>query len=191
MAPSLTRELVIATARRHLEADGLGRFSLRAVARDLEVTAPALYAYVSSKEELVALVAAAHFEALARRFEEVGDDDPLDRVRALSRAYVDHARSSPKLFALMFRFPPVPVPDADAFPPAARAFDVAARATADAIESGALAVDDATEASLTMWCAVHGVAEVLLMGFATDDAADALVDRVIDTVLAGQAHPLP
>jgi len=59
MAPSLTRELVIATARRHLEADGLGRFSLRAVARDLEVTAPALYAYVSSKEELVALVAAA------------------------------------------------------------------------------------------------------------------------------------
>jgi len=91
MAPSLTRELVIATARRHLEADGLGRFSLRAVARDLEVTAPALYAYVSSKEELVALVAAAHFEALARRFEEVGDDDPLDRSRDLDRVGLGRA----------------------------------------------------------------------------------------------------
>jgi len=81
--------------------------------------------------------------------------------------------------------------EVDAFAPATRAFDVAARATADAIDAGLLRVTDPDDASITMWCAVHGVAEVLLMGFAADDdTATALIDRVIDTVLAGQGRAL-
>jgi len=190
VAAPLTRDIVLATARAQLERDGTRQLSLRAVARELGVTAPALYLYVEDKRDLLAGVAEQHFEGLVARFEAVDDPDPLDRIRALSHAYVDHARSSPALFSLMFRYPPTAVPAADAFPPAARAFEVAARTTAEAIDAGLLAVDDATEASTIMWCAVHGVAEVALMGFTADDAVDDLVDRVVDTVLAGQVHPL-
>jgi len=50
----------------------------------------------------------------------------------------------------------------------------------------------ASVASLTMWAAVHGVAEVLLLGFGFDDAtADALVRSTIETVLAGQRALAP
>jgi hypothetical protein len=62
---------------------------------------------------------------------------------------------------------------------------------AAAAAAGALAVDDVGLASMTMWAAVHGVTEVLLMGFAFDeDGADALVTSVIETVLAGQTRAL-
>lgn len=191
VAAPLTRELVLATARAQLEREGTAQLSLRAVARELGVTAPALYLYVQDKADLLAGVAEEHFEWLVARFEAAEDPDPLQWIRNLCRAYLDHARSSPALFSLMFRYPPRPVPAVDTFPPAARAFELAARATAAAIDAGILAEADPVEASTTMWCAVHGVAEVALMGFADDATVSALAERVVDTVLAGQINPLP
>lgn len=186
MADALTRAVVLDAARTRLELDGAHGLSLRAVARDLGVTAPALYAYVAGKAELLAAIAGEHFERLADRFAAVDAADPVERMRALSWAYVEHALESPSLFELMFRYPPAPAGEVEAFPPAARAFDAAVAATAEAAEAGRLRVDDVGLAAMTMWAAVHGAAEVLLMGFPLDDAgARALVDSVIDTVLAG------
>ena len=190
-ATPLSRELVLSTARAQLERDEASQLSLRAVARELGVTAPALYAYVEDKGELLAAVAAEHFERLVERFESITETEPLDRIRAVSRAYVDHALESPGLFHLMFRYPPSPTTEVDAFPPATRAFEVASEATADAVAQGLMAVDDVTMACMTMWAAMHGVAEVLLMGFGFDDeAADRLVESTIDTVIAGHVNPL-
>lgn len=190
MAAPLSRDVVVATARAQLERDDAGPLSLRAVARELGVTAPALYLYVRDKQDLLEGVAEDHFAMLVERFEAVTATDPLQRIRGLCHAYVDHARSSPALFSLLFRYPPTQVPEADAFPPATLAFALAAEATQAAIDAGLLAVQDATDASTVMWCAIHGVAEVVLMGFTADEGAvAALVDRVVDTVLAGQAAP--
>ena len=188
VSTQLTRERVLATARAQLEREGVEHLSLRAVARELGVTAPALYLYVTDKRDLLAGVAEDHFERLVARFEGIDETDPLEKIRGMCRAYVDHALASPALFGLMFRYPTSPVPGADAFPPATRVFQLAARATAEAIDAGLLAPADPDEASTTMWCAVHGVASVALMGFAHDEeAVAALSDRVIETVLAGQA----
>jgi AcrR family transcriptional regulator len=188
----LSRELVVATARAQLERGDVAQLSLRAVARELEVTAPALYAYIDDKGELLAAVASDHFERLVDRFESITETEPLERIRAVSRAYVDHALESPALFRLMFRFPPSPTSEVDAFPPATRAFEVASEATADAVARGLLAVDDVTMACMTMWAAMHGVAEILLMGFGfDDDGAERFLTATVDTMLAGQVHPLP
>ena len=53
-----------ATARRHLVASGPEALSLRAVARDMGVTAPALYRYVDSREDLLTEVIAELFDEL-------------------------------------------------------------------------------------------------------------------------------
>jgi len=189
----LTRARVVARARASIEAQGIDGLSLRAVARDLGVTAPALYAHVNSKNDLVAAVATQYFDELVDRFEAVDTTDPIIGIRALARAYVDHALASPSLFHLLFRYPPastgVDVPGVAAFAPATRAFEVALATTARAIEGGLLAGPDPVAAAMTMWAAVHGAAEVLLLGFAFDEsAADALVTLVIDTVIAGQVN---
>lgn len=182
---------MVSTARSQLERGDADNLSLRAVARELGVTAPALYAYIEDKGELLAAVATEHFERLVERFEAIDETDPLDRIRAVSRAYVDHAVESPALFRLMFRYPPSPTTEVDAFPPATRAFEVASQATTDAVAQGLLAVDDVPMACMTMWAAMHGVAEVLLMGFGFDEVgAERFTSVTIDTVLAGQVHPL-
>lgn len=187
----LSRDRVVAAARASIEANGVDTLSLRGVARSLGVTAPALYAYVDDKHELIAAVATQYFDELVARFDAIDVDDPIEGIRALSRAYVDHALASPQLFRLLFRYPPastgISVPGVDDFAPATRAFEVAHATTAEAIDAGLLGVNDPIAASMTMWAAVHGVCEVLLMGFGFDDAsADALVESVISTVLAGQ-----
>jgi AcrR family transcriptional regulator len=190
MRAPLTRELLVATARAIVERDGVEAVTLRGLARDLGVTAPALYAYVDDKHDLLAAVATEHFEQLVERFEEIDETDPVERIRAQSRAYVAHAVGSPGLFRLMFRFPPRPLPGVTAFPPAEKAYESAAAAISAAIELGELQVEDATVASLAMWAAVHGVAEVLLTGLWGDDEATAtmLVETVVDTMLDGMGR---
>lgn len=189
---TLSRELVVATARRQLERDGTAQLSLRAVARELGVTAPALYAYVDDKRELMAAVAAEHFERLIERIEAVDEPDPLARVRAVSRAYVDHALASPALFRLLFNYPPSSAGEVEAFPPATRAFEAASQAMADARDQGLLRSSDVTMACMVMWAAMHGVAEILLMGFGFDEAgSEALIAATIDTMLAGLVVPEP
>ncbi len=186
-SPGLSRAAVVAAARELLEEGDADDLSFRGVARRLGVTAPALYAYVEDKQELLAAVATEHFEVLAARFLAVDAADPLDRIRLLGRAYVDHALASPALFRLMFRYPPRPTAGLDAFPPATRAFEMAAAATEEAVAAGQLRVADPFLANLAMWAAVHGAAEVLLLGFGADEAiAEVLVDEVIETMLAGQ-----
>src|SRR4051794_4838345 len=154
--------MVVDAARTLLRIHGADDLSLRAVARHLGVSAPALYWYVESKDELLGAVATEQFEALVHRFDEIDATlPPIQRMRRLSRAYVEHALDDPALFRLMFRYPFRPTASVDAFPPAARAFDHAARAAEEAIAAGDL-TGDASQVNLAMWAAVHGVAEVLL-----------------------------
>src|SRR5215831_5461101 len=51
--PPLTRETVVAATRELIEDEGLEAVSFRRLAQRLGVTAPALYAYVSDKDDLL------------------------------------------------------------------------------------------------------------------------------------------
>jgi AcrR family transcriptional regulator len=61
-----TMEEIIATARRLLVEQGPEAASLRAIAREMGMTAPGLYRYYSSREELLRHVIAQMFRELAR-----------------------------------------------------------------------------------------------------------------------------
>ena len=61
-----TIEEIIATARRLLVTSGPEAVSLRAIAREMGMTAPGLYRYFGSHEELVRHVIAGIFTELAQ-----------------------------------------------------------------------------------------------------------------------------
>ena len=159
------------------------------VAGALGVTAPALYAYVTDKRDLLRGVAELAFGELVERFEALPDADPLARIRAQSHVYIDFAHEQPELFRTMFLFPPelaVSAPIGEELPAATRAFEVPRRAIDDAVAAGLLRDVDPVMAALALWTATHGAAEVLRMGFGFDDEGRRqLVDTVIDTVIAG------
>lgn len=169
---------------------GLEALSLRRLAGNLGVTAPALYAHVRDKQDLLRALAEVEFENLVERFEAVTDTAPLDRIRAQSRAYVAHARENPELFRVMFLFPPeltaASVPEEVQLPGATKAFTSAGTAITEAVEAGDIVADDPLLVALTLWSGAHGVATVLQLGFGLPpELEDAMIDEVTDRILAG------
>jgi AcrR family transcriptional regulator len=193
MTSPLSRLIVVEATRDLIVADGLEAVSLRRLAARLGVTAPALYAYVADKHDLLRAVAEGEFERLIATMETIDEPDPVQRLRRLSRAYIDVALREPELFRTMFLFPPdlaVAGATGEELPLATTSFQLALDAVTEAIESGTLRALDPTVAALTLWTATHGAATVLLLGFPFDDVTrDLLIDSVLDTVLAGLAAP--
>jgi AcrR family transcriptional regulator len=186
---SLTRARIIQTARTMIETNGLAALSLRRVAAELDVTAPALYAYVTDKRDLQRGVAEHELESLMRRFDEIHEADPIEHLRCQCRVYVDYAVENPELFRTMFLFPPelsIMETTGDELPAATKAFQAALGIAATAVDRGLLGNSQPLDAALTLWAATHGVAEVLLLGIGFDTAQRTqLLDGVVDTVIAG------
>ncbi len=181
--PLLTRDRIVDAALAFVEQHGHEPMSLRKLAGELGVTAPALYDHVRSKDELLRSVAARGYQALGLAYDS---DLPraIERVRARALTYVRFAQQHPELFRVMFMFRPAAV-QIEADNELAAASSLFERGTADlvrAIADGDLVDRDPTHLGLTLWAAMHGVAHVALLAppVADDVAAD-----VIDTMLAG------
>lgn len=185
----LSRDAVVGAARALIVEESLESLSLRRVGAALGVTAPALYAHVDGKRDLLRAIAERELGALIERFEAVDDGDPVDRIRSYSRAYIDYAIDNPELFKTMFLFPPelpVAAHTGEELPIATRAFELPTAAIAEAVAAGTFPHTDPATAGLVLWVATHGAATVLLLGFDLDPAArDQLVTNVLDTVIAG------
>jgi AcrR family transcriptional regulator len=97
------------SARRLLVAGGPTAISLRAIARDLGITAPALYRYFASLDALVLAIVTDLFEDLratiADAAAEHADEEPLMRIRHMARAFRYWSLARPAEFALMFGSP--------------------------------------------------------------------------------------
>ncbi len=95
----------IVAAARSLLVNG-GEVSLRAIARELGMTAPALYRYAASHEDLVRMVAIAIDADVASRIAEAADrqrsDDPAGRLIAATVEFRQWALTNREEFALVF-----------------------------------------------------------------------------------------
>src|SRR5688572_29614240 len=106
MRQPLTREAIATAARDILVAEGLHAVSLRRVAAALGVTAPALYAHVVDKRDLLQGIVEREIDGLVGRFGEARGDNPVDHLREMAYAYVDYGIKNPDLFRAMFLFRP-------------------------------------------------------------------------------------
>lgn len=96
-------------ARQLLVSDGPDGLTLRAVAREMGLTAPALYRYVSDHEDLVAGLTADCYAEVVAAMAEARDAAPADdlpgRLLASARAFRGWALSHPREFGLVFTNP--------------------------------------------------------------------------------------
>jgi AcrR family transcriptional regulator len=95
-------------ARRLLVAGGPEAVSLRAIARDMGMTAPAIYRYFPGLDALVMALTADLFDELRGEVEAARDragDDPLAQILAMARAFRGWSVGHPAEFGLMFGTP--------------------------------------------------------------------------------------
>lgn len=188
MRQSLTREAIAKAARDILVAEGLHAVSLRRVAASLGVTAPALYAHVVDKRDLLQGIVEREVDCLMERFAERRDGNPIDRLRSMAIAYVDYGLQNPDLFRAMFLFRPELTAEPRDGQPAlgSRIHDAFHAVVREAQSAGDLSDGDGELASLTIWATAHGVLTTLLSGPPLHiDLKNRLADTAVDASITG------
>lgn len=104
-----TAEEIREVARRQLAVTGAAALSLRAVAREMGLTAPALYRYYDDRDALLTALILDAYTAVADRMQAARDAVPeadlAARLTAVSLAWRQWAVARPHEFALVFGSP--------------------------------------------------------------------------------------
>ena len=137
-------EAIKAAARQQMAAEGTAAISLRGIARDLGVTAPALYRYFADRDDLITDLLLDAFNALADAMIAAEAAPPRDhyaeRLIGVMTAYRDWALEHPTDFQLIYGNP-IPgyvAPSEKTIPAATRAFDSVVSALGDALAASIL-----------------------------------------------------
>jgi len=131
-------------ARRLMAENGTAGLGLRAIAREMDVTAPAIYRYFPSLDDLITALILENFNALADAMaagaDEYAHDDYAGRILGLLLAYRRWALDHPIDFQLIYGNP-IPgyvAPAERTIPAARRGFDVVVGILTDAMRAGKL-----------------------------------------------------
>lgn len=160
------REALLDAAGAILREEGPAALTLREAARRVGVTHRALYRHFRSKEELLAVMAAQGYAALlaeARAELALEDRRPEDRLLTIARVYLRYAVADPARYALMSgarlntdgRFPELEAQVHAGI----NLLNSELEATAPGVTGTAI-----RDAGLTLWAAMHGVADQLNQG---------------------------
>ncbi|HSK37013.1 MAG TPA: TetR/AcrR family transcriptional regulator [Actinomycetota bacterium] len=138
-----TVEEIKSVARAQMAGEGTAGVTLRAIAREMGMTAPALYRYFGSRDELVTALVTDAYDALADAMEAAVDAVPAghhaERVRAAFGAFRAWGLEHPTEFALIFGSPiPGYVAPEATRPAGTRYTDLLARLLVEAHAAGAL-----------------------------------------------------
>jgi AcrR family transcriptional regulator len=172
------QEAIKDTAWKQIAELGAPTLSLRAIARELGITAPAIYNYFQRRDDLVtALIIDAYtsfgdWQISAR--DSQTEDDLGGRMRAIGIAYRKWALAYPQRYQLIFG---TPIPGYEApmekvFPSAARSLGVLVSVVEAARAAGRLKADHfpqvapGLEAAFEIWKGYGGEADVLSLSVA-------------------------
>jgi len=143
-----TLDEIRSTAWSQIGEMGAAALSLRGIAREMGVTAPALYRYYKDRDALVTALLMDAFsafgEALEVARERCATADHLGRFRAICRAYFQWGLENPQRYALLFG---TPIPGylfaEELGPVAQRSFLILQGVLGEAYEAGKLSAESA------------------------------------------------
>ena len=140
---------------------GTSGFSMRALAKRLEMSQGNLYNYWSSKRELWYTIMEHDFSELESDMKELLETHKgsfLDLLEKLADFYFDFASSNPRRYQLMFIIPPPPADDKSQyeieFEP--QSINVLLNIIEIGVAKGDLKEVDAKKLALYLWSVIHG-----------------------------------
>src|SRR5271165_14786 len=165
---------LVAAARQILDESGLQAIGLRGTARRVGVSATAAYRHFTSKEDLLASVAAEGFRELGAAMEHATrGPTPLSRA---GQAYIEFAQQNRGLFRLMFG--PVLAERAKY-----QRLKAATDAVADVLLRNVADLDqrplDHNAAAMAAWGLVHGLSHLFVDGFVPAARAPVLAEEIL------------
>lgn len=211
---SCQREKILAAAVELYLQDGLDGFSMRKLAKQVGVTAPALYRHYDGKEHVLAdVMREAHRAYMSYLYRAIEAPTPRERFSGAGERYLDFALEHPRWHAILCFGPEqlgmgeLPA-DIEAMSSARHQFWI--DRVRECMDAGILKDGDPTQTALTMWAHAHGLLQLyrqghlrieetefralfeesgvrLLRGVATEAFAAELAERYIDTSASVEA----
>lgn len=187
-----TRARLLAATARLVAANGYASFSMRILAREVGLTAGALYRYFPTKHALLVAYWSTSIAVLHGEISKIAaaGGDACARLRAMMRAYVAFAEQDRARFRTMFiESDHGELGDFGKSTTLLAPFDVFRDQVEAAIVAGALKPLPPEVAARILWASVHGVL-TLRENITTMDFGDvaALADLAAETALAGLAQ---
>ena len=159
------RRAILECACQHLRHDGADSLSLRAIAREIGVSATAPYRHFESKNALFAGIATLGLEILESKLEEVRGitpEDPFDNLIKMGVVYLQFARKHSEKYQLMLdnsMLDSMEYPDLmDA---RARAFKILVGAILDGQRAGLYRSEPVEKLAAVVWAGFHGAASLV------------------------------
>lgn len=157
-------------------ADGLEGFSMRKLARQVGVTAPALYRHYESRDHVLTdVVREAYREFTASLYRALEGRTPLERFARAGEGYLDFALRNARWYQILFIAPEqlgmtaLPA-DVEGMGSAIHQFWV--DRVRECQDAGLLREGDPAQLSLTMWAHAHGMITLYHNGhFRMDEAS--------------------
>jgi AcrR family transcriptional regulator len=178
------RDDILAAATELLEQTGSEEaVTLRAVARQVGISAPSIYTHFADREAIVDAIVDSAFADFNAAIDAAIDasSGPLARLRAGCAAYLRFAEERPNRYKFLFeRQILVNTPEGPAPAIRTESFDALVTCVQDCIDAGISASADAQLDSKTIWVALHGYAtlHVLVGGFPWPDT-DVMLNRIV------------
>lgn len=148
---------IVATTMNVLRNEGQDALSLRRIAKDLGVTANALYKYFPSREILLTAAADAIARMIHTAIEDSlrhlpGDADPEARLKTMLKAYLSFAEKNAELYTIFLKTSP----DTASALPEPHYYKLLWPQVVSLVEpiTGA---DDAPAATVALWGMLHGI----------------------------------
>lgn len=156
------RAEILAAAADLLEATGdEGAITLRAVARRVGITAPSIYAHFDDREAIVNAVLTDAFASMAARLRAATDgvSDPVGRLHAGARAYLDLAAEQPQRYRMLFGRRPTADPNTLAHAETVETIvGWLLDAISDCVTAGRSSTPSVLNSAVQIWVALHGYA---------------------------------
>ena len=170
-----------------LRLEGDGAISLRAIAKQIGVSAPALYRHYTDRESLLAELAIGGFAALRQQLLSVEQHTPRAALIGIGLAYVAFAQSEPNLYRLMFGGRVLPKGAHPRLDQAGLgAFNVLQDTIARGQRAGYLKPAPLALMTATAWSLVHGLSQLTIDGhLPIADAEPQLAEGITSLLLEG------
>ena len=182
------REDILGAATELLERTGSEEaVTLRAIARQVGISAPSIYAHFADREAIVDAIVNGAFSDFNAAMQAASDAavragaGPRARLRAGCAAYLEFAAGRPNRYQLLFERRDLigDGPGAD-LPMRIEGFELLVASVQDCIDAGISASDDPVRDATAIWVALHGFATLRSMwpGFPWP-GTDTMLDRIV------------
>lgn len=169
---ALKDEILRTAARLLMESGREGDLSLRAVAREVGISAPSIYLHFKNRAELVATLTQRAYRRLAAELrtarDTAADEDPRAALRTMARHYCAYALDNPRVYHLMFGIERIQVPREDADPSPMREVLQVWRDAVSPLRRGETGPGD-EQLAVLLWASLHGIVSMAVaLPFPTD-----------------------